>query len=812
MKVEKTTTGIIIRQPSDDIKRKCLQYFSLNNPTREYFIYSGNDPDKKFIFGGERDVIYITSGFGEINDSTCKSLSKHQSVITPREGAKVSFEMKYPPRSQFQIDCIKKLTESKSNKITVEAKPGLGKEEPYSRKIPTPTSKGYTLMGDLKLGDFVFGRDGNPTEVEGIFEQGEKDVFKLTFEDGRTAYCGEEHLWTVRSEKNGKWQTVMLKDMITDFKRLSSLSQSGYQYKYHVPICEPVKYPKRKLPIDPWVFGCFIGNGVCMSKVLTINSYNYEIPKRIAEICNFDFQTSKSFDYAYTFYDKKSGKPIRTKDFFKEIPDMIYCYSRDKVIPNNYMFNDIESRTKLLQGLLDSDGCITNAIIGNYTTLSSTSKKLIQQVLQLLYSLGYTGNTMPDNDRTIMISPVIDLGTINGNVDNNDLLITDICFSHREKCRCIMVANEEHLYLTEDYIVTHNTFIALASISKLGLKPLIIVPTTLLKNQWIENLNELGIDSNDIATKMIDAPDKKFCVVTISSIETLIRDDWKFLLDTLNKANFGIKIIDEAHLHLKGVLKLDAISNIKHNWYLSATLGRSNISEDNILNRALKDAERFIGNATYEEYQHEYVNVYLQDIYYHPSAKLCDEHFKYGSKGLVRATYYNMLMNYKGGKPFMNNIITMTKRAREISNYGKILILVPIITAIDMVLKYMKADPWFNKFTFAGVNGTMPMAQRKAAMDCDIIVSTSMSMGTGVDIKDLAVVINFDQYASPIITEQIFGRLRTRKDEKETHYFDICDYVKYAKTISNWGRKRRVLIPYFPGANPTINRLKKISV
>ena len=161
------------------------------------------------------------------------------------------------------------------------------------------------------------------------------------------------------------------------------------------------------------------------------------------------------------------------------------------------------------------------------------------------------------------------------------------------------------------------------------MKPLIIAPTTLLKNQWVENFEDVGIDRNDIATNIYDSPNKKLTVVTISAIENCLRDDWESLMDVINKSGFGIKVVDEAHLHLKGVLKFDAICNIRYNWYLSATLGRSDFMEDNILNRALSDAKRFIGNAQYEEYQHQYINVYLQDIYYNPTSKLCAEHFKY---------------------------------------------------------------------------------------------------------------------------------------------------------------------------------------
>lgn len=124
MKLERTSTGLIIRQPTDDIKRKCLQYFSLSNPIREYFIYSGNDSDNKSIFGKEKDVIYITSGFLKINDPVISKLSK-PSMITPMTPKKVEITMNRQPRSKLQEDCIEKMITSDSNKITVELKPGV---------------------------------------------------------------------------------------------------------------------------------------------------------------------------------------------------------------------------------------------------------------------------------------------------------------------------------------------------------------------------------------------------------------------------------------------------------------------------------------------------------------------------------------------------------------------------------------------------------------------------------------------------------------------------------------------------------------
>lgn len=354
------------------------------------------------------------------------------------------------------------------------------------------------------------------------------------------------------------------------------------------------------------------------------------------------------------------------------------------------------------------------------------------------------------------------------------------------------------------------TFISLYSASKLGLKLLIVAPTSLLKNQWVDNIVDLGIDKKEIATKIWDAPEKKVCVVTISSLETAMRDDWNRLLKTLDASSFGIKVIDEAHLHLKGMLKFDALCNIKHNWYLSATLGRSDPSEDRILNRALSDAERFVGNASYEEYQKEYVQVYTQDIYYFPSSRLCEKYLKYGTKGLIRSSYYRMLMAYRNGVPYINNIINLIKRSRTICDYGKILVIVPLLDTIKIVIDRISKDPYFSNIPYSYIDGSMSLKERAVAMDKKLILSTTMSMGTGVDVPDLAILINFDGLKSSITSEQIAGRLRTRKDDRTCYYIDTCDFVKQARIIANWGKQRRILLPYFPGIKREMKKLPNI--
>lgn len=136
MRLEKTATGLIIHDPSDDIKRAVLRYFSLSNPVREFFIYHTNAKKnivntKKFIEDSlerakkiNNDTIYISSGFLNARNQIVQNLPTPK-VIRPHTPAKVAITMNREPRSPLQEDCIKKMITSKVEKITIELKPGV---------------------------------------------------------------------------------------------------------------------------------------------------------------------------------------------------------------------------------------------------------------------------------------------------------------------------------------------------------------------------------------------------------------------------------------------------------------------------------------------------------------------------------------------------------------------------------------------------------------------------------------------------------------------------------------------------------------
>ena len=135
---------------------------------------------------------------------------------------------------------------------------GSGKAQPLDTKIITP--EGFKLMGDIRIGDRVIGEDGKAHKVSGVYPQGIKDVYQITFADKTTTRCCKEHLWKVstRTRRNHErgYTVLSLEEML----KRPIKGEKGYQYK--IPVSKPVEFTQEKqLPIDPYLLGAFIGDG-----------------------------------------------------------------------------------------------------------------------------------------------------------------------------------------------------------------------------------------------------------------------------------------------------------------------------------------------------------------------------------------------------------------------------------------------------------------------------------------------------------------------------------------------------------------------
>jgi hypothetical protein len=361
---------------------------------------------------------------------------------------------------------------------------GVGKEQPNSEPILTP--KGWVKMGDIKIGDKVVGSDGKEQFVIGVYPQGKKPIYKIEFTDNTYTTCGLQHLWSVNTHNmraaktrvNGKgvykpnygYKVVKTSDMMKDIKKRG-------RYNYRLPVVNPIHFEDREVSIDPYLLGLLLGDG-CMTTINpTISTKDDEI---------FDNIRQFSEHTAFTEYireDLKTIKVIRLKNSVSNKLDKLNLKgkkSNNKFIPKDYLYNSLHVRVSLLQGLMDTDGYVDKKGTVQYTTVS---EQLSKDIRELILSLGgtvrintktpnYTYNGQKKQGQlsyTITMSFANDivpfrlLRKVNRYYKRKKYIeqkyVKSITYSHDEESTCIKVSNPDELYVTRDYVLTHNTTI-----------------------------------------------------------------------------------------------------------------------------------------------------------------------------------------------------------------------------------------------------------------------------------------------------------------------------------------------------------------
>ncbi|KKL07660.1 hypothetical protein LCGC14_2583760, partial [marine sediment metagenome] len=159
------------------------------------------------------------------------------------------------------LDAIKVWIKSDKQVFRLFGYAGTGKQQPVDSEVQTPS--GVRRLGDLREGDWVFGQDGMPVLVTGVFPQGVKPAYRITFRDKSTAECGPDHLWAVWTNKlrqtNKPPVVLSLQEIINNGVR-----HTGGGYRYSIPLCEPVSYTERDLPLHPYLMGALIGDGTAL--------------------------------------------------------------------------------------------------------------------------------------------------------------------------------------------------------------------------------------------------------------------------------------------------------------------------------------------------------------------------------------------------------------------------------------------------------------------------------------------------------------------------------------------------------------------
>lgn len=355
-----------------------------------------------------------------------------------------------------------------------------GRAQPYGSIVMTPN--GPKCIENLIIGDIVLGSNGKETKVLDIFEQGTKEIYKITFSDGSSTECCAQHLWAVKSlddkRRNKNWKIVQLKEIIGNEK--NKLNQCVYE----IPLLsEPFSFNIKDVPIDPYILGVLLGDGSLHEKAsISLSTKDDFIVNEFKK--NLPHGTSIVYrsGYDYAIVSKERRNILRSK--LKTL-GLIGTKSNNKFVPDIYKYNLFSIRLSVLQGLLDSDGWCGHHRSGkNRVQYYSTSEHLSNDVMWLVQSLGGTaqkrlkkvkGNSHLLKGRKVICKNdiyVLDIALPKGinpfrlprkhNIFTETArpkrLISSIEFVGTKPARCIKIDAKDSLYLTDSFIVTHNTF------------------------------------------------------------------------------------------------------------------------------------------------------------------------------------------------------------------------------------------------------------------------------------------------------------------------------------------------------------------
>ena len=366
-------------------------------------------------------------------------------------------------------------------KTIINGSMGIGKAQPLNCLVYT--INGAKPISEIQPGDTVLTPFSSSSKVLAIFPQNSIPFYKITFSDNSFTHCSLDHLWSVYSQSFSS--TMSTKDIL---EYISNRKNSPL----HIPLTSPVPFLPSYVPIPPYHLGCILDNPLCFKTL------SHNIDTLSNSLLTLDISISKPSSFH---------------------------------IPKVYLFNSIEVRTSLLQGLLDSNSSFTR-VDNNIESISysCSSGVLAKDIQFLVESLGGTCVIEKKNKKsTISFSSLYFQLNINlpesvcpfknpskladysssqsykeypfqnsskMSVSYASRTIKKIEYCGETECVCLKLEDERGLYLTDRFIVTHNTIICLLAIQSIfnnfkdGPAPGSIhiqVPSLLSSNRWLED-------------------------------------------------------------------------------------------------------------------------------------------------------------------------------------------------------------------------------------------------------------------------------------------------------------------------------------
>lgn len=385
---------------------------------------------------------------------------------------------------------------------------------------------------NIKVGEVLMGDDSTPREVLSL-ARGSEQMFDIISTEGVKYTVNRSHILSLKydSTESIKINGIVYNKgdiidiSVDEYLKLSKMYNGG-----GIPLRgyrAPINFPKRNVPIDPYIIGHWLGE------------YN-----RTIKYSNIDHDIIKYFrGYANSL--KFEGGRIDSDilcDQFKNLNIF-----KNEGIPNIYKYNSKDIRLEVLAGILDSDGTLKGDK-GGYD-LYLNNKKLMNDIIYLSRSVGlvcyksdncskgtYYKFSIYGNGVGGIPIKILEKGA-NPTKQIKDPLVYGITVKSvgiGDYYGFEIDGNKR--FLLGDFTVTHNTVMALKLACELKAKTLVIVHKTFLQDQWIERAKQftdarLGIirqnkeqvKNNDIVIGMMQS-------ISIKDYDPMIFSDFKLVI------------------------------------------------------------------------------------------------------------------------------------------------------------------------------------------------------------------------------------------------------------------------------------------
>lgn len=324
------------------------------------------------------------------------------------------------------------------------------------------------------------------------------------------------------------------------------------------------------------------------------------------------------------------------------------------------------------------------------------------------------------------------------------------------------------------------TYCTIATICYMKVKAGIILNSNDLIEQWHEKILEYtNVSEKEIfkvagissIKKILDGKTDRHKIYLIShrTIGTYGKEyGWDKVSELFKAMNIGLKIFDEAHKELLNTINIDMFTNTRRTVYLTATAERTDYSE----NKLYSNIYGPVPSLSFKRNKQEaYVNSVV--LKYDSNPNLFDRN-KMVSRMGMNGNLYMKYQVFGGGREKFYRCIHTILNTIKTKDYGKIAILVLRIDAANDMYRFIENNhPEFKGDIGLFTSEIKDKKEKAEQKNKRIIITTSKSFGTGIDLKDLRYLIMAEPYSSKVTIKQVIGRLRDIGGE--LYYFEIVD-------------------------------------